>query len=109
MVSEKSLVRATKYWPIAWILIGLMVGGSLVDYLAAQHQAGVCTELRLLEQEDDRADISDLLFVPTHGTWGASTPRVSEEIVESPRLDIWAAQQAAHFERGPPSLVLVFA
>lgn len=86
-----------------------MVGGSLVDYLATQHPTGVCIELRLLEQEDDRADLSDLLFVPTHGTWYVSVPRVSEEFVESPRLDIWAAQQAAHFERGPPSLVLVCA
>lgn len=86
-----------------------MVGGSLFDYLATKQTAGVCVELRILEQEDDRSDLSDLLFVPICGTWCLSSPSLREEAVEIPTLDIWAVQLAAHRERGPPSLILVFA
>ena len=109
MLPTVSLRFSPKFLPIAWILVGLMVGGSLFDYLATRHTADVCVELRILEQEDDRADFSDLMFVPTHGSYCFSLPRISVELVESPRLNIWTARQAAHWERGPPVLALVTA
>ena len=106
MLSKLSLRFSPKYLPIAWILIGLMVSGSLFDYLTTKQLSDVCVELRILEQEDDRADFSDLLFVPTQGTWCLSVPRMPEELIEFPRLEIWSVPQAANFERGPPTLNL---
>lgn len=109
MVPKVSLRFSPKFLPIAWILVGLMVGGSLFDYLASQHTTGVCVELRILEQEDDRSDFSDMLFVPIHGSYCLSLLGISVELVESPRLHIWTVRQAAHLKRGPPVLALVTA
>ncbi len=85
------------------------MGGSLFDYWASQQSAGVCVELRVLEQEDDREDLSDILFVATPSSVCWFWPRVSEDLVESPKLDIRLYQQAAHCERGPPSWALAVA
>ncbi len=104
MVPNISSRFSPKYIPIAWILVGLMVGGSLFDYLATRHLPGFCIEQRL-EQEDDRSDLSDLFYVPTQTNWCMSSPRLADVLIEVPKLNIRSAHQAARFERGPPSLV----
>ncbi len=92
--------------PIAWILIGLLIGGSLFDYLATSQQSGACIELRVLEQEDNRSDVSDLVYIHFQNTWFFSSDTLADDFLVLPKLDIWSGQQAAHLQRGPPSRVL---
>jgi hypothetical protein len=70
-----SLLTERSYFAtlIAWILIGLMTGGTLVDYLAGPEPSGICTELRVLELEDDKVDGLDIAYIPASGhVWTCS-------------------------------------
>lgn len=96
----------TKWSPslsfIAWILIGLMVCGSLVNYLAGPEASGICVELRVLELEDDRVDVLDIAYIPASGHLWTCCVAFPGDLLLNHSLDVWSAEQSIHFERGPP-------
>ncbi|MCC6510031.1 MAG: hypothetical protein IT423_13070 [Pirellulaceae bacterium] len=103
MHTRTSYEYPSKLVAIAWLLIGLMVAGSLVDYWAARATSSMCAESRVLELEDDRSDVQDVLSLQPGGTLWLSPPTFFGDVPRCRYVDFWSALQAAHLERGPPA------
>ncbi len=91
----------------AWLLIGLMSGGLLIEYLTTQNDSAACLEERVervLESEDGRFDLSDAHFIAGPGCELASRPVFWAESFCWRHADLWSSHRWTHSQRGPPGL-----
>ncbi len=83
-------------------MIGLMVGGALIEYVAHSHCSTVCVEERLVESEDGRVDLVDLCFMPAANAF--IDPLSISFFCSDASVSIFTDQAIgeAHSQRGPP-------
>jgi hypothetical protein len=88
---------------ITWLLIGLLLSGSLVNCLPVLKDSVVFSEERVLETDDDRSDAKDIDFAICVEFSEFSTSQTWSELQVFCFKQFSSQEFSSNSERGPPA------